>query len=335
MSFLLIVAIVAAYAILSSAWKFYRNYQDAIRSGLPVILCPVNNQSILYIIAQVPLRPILARFLPEPLFDRVRLSIFGWEFLDKGAIHERVGPAFILVTAGVNELWCADPHMAQSILSRRKDFVQLPIGSKILCFLGENILTAGNGAFGPSQFLREDEIAGNLFVFTAAGYDTTANTMTYAVGLMAAYPQWQAWLQDELDRVLGSKAVGESRILPYTTYFPKLKRCLAVMMETLRLYPALIHISRSISHDQAISKEGENYIIPGPCTVYINNAGLHHAREDWGNDAGDFRPSRWLTLNSDGTEAELITPARGTFLPWSGGPRMNRPEQFALRWIPR
>ena len=162
-------------------------------------------------------------------------------------------------------------------------------------------------------------------------------------------------------------------------------------METLRLYPALIHISRSISHDQAISKEGENYIIPGPCTVYINNAGLHHAREDWGNDAGDFRPSRWLTLNSDGTEAELITPARGTFLPWSGGLRvcpgqkmaqvefvtvmstllarlrvepmpmpgrsveerredllklmedsqprltlqMNRPEQFALRWIPR
>lgn len=87
------------------------------------------------------MRPILARFLPEPLFDRVRLSIFGWEFLDKGAIHERVGPAFILVTAGVNELWCADPHMAQSILSRRKDFVQLPIGSKILRFLGENILT--------------------------------------------------------------------------------------------------------------------------------------------------------------------------------------------------
>jgi len=46
MSFLLIAAIVAAYAILSSAWKFYRNYQDAIRSGLPVILCPVNNQSV-------------------------------------------------------------------------------------------------------------------------------------------------------------------------------------------------------------------------------------------------------------------------------------------------
>jgi hypothetical protein len=67
----------------------------------------------------------------------------GWEFDDKNRLHERVGPAIILVTAGINQLWCADPAITNVILSRRKDFVQLPLGAKILRFLGENILTVG------------------------------------------------------------------------------------------------------------------------------------------------------------------------------------------------
>jgi hypothetical protein len=67
----------------------------------------------------------------------------GWEFADKNRFHERVGPAFILVTAGMNQLWCADPAMATVILARRKDFVQLPLASKIMRFLGDNIITVG------------------------------------------------------------------------------------------------------------------------------------------------------------------------------------------------
>lgn len=42
----------------------------------------------------------------------------------------------------------------------------------------------------------------------------------------------------------------------------------------------------------------------------------------WGNDALIFRPSRWL--DGDGSQSpfeKLIEPPRGTFLPWSAGPR--------------
>ncbi|KAH7012471.1 cytochrome P450 [Microdochium trichocladiopsis] len=46
-----------------------------------------------------------------------------------------------------------------------------------------------------AQYLTEDEIGGNLFIFTPAGFDTTANTLGYAVTLFAAYPKWQAWIQ--------------------------------------------------------------------------------------------------------------------------------------------
>jgi cytochrome P450 len=76
------------------------------------------------------------------------------------------------------------------------------------------------------SYLTEEEIAGNLFIFTAAGFDTTANTMSYAVTLLAIYPEWQAWIQTEIDGVFG----GLSETPDYATAFPRLTRCLAVMV---------------------------------------------------------------------------------------------------------
>jgi len=76
-------------------------------------------------------------------------------------------------------------------------------------------------------FLTEEEIAGNLFVFTAAGFDTTANTMSYAVTLLAVYPEWQVWIQAEIDSVFGAPEMSPT---DYATAFPKLVRCLAVMV---------------------------------------------------------------------------------------------------------
>jgi hypothetical protein len=69
------------------------------------------------------------------------VSIFGWEFGNKISVHAALGPAFILVNPGMNEYYIADPAMAQIILARRKDFMQSPIASKIMNFLGTNILT--------------------------------------------------------------------------------------------------------------------------------------------------------------------------------------------------
>ncbi|KAJ6020566.1 hypothetical protein N7540_006070 [Penicillium herquei] len=37
----------------------------------------------------------------------------------------------------------------------------------------------------------------------------------------------------------------------------------------------------------------------------------------WGPDCFDFKPSRWI--DNDG---ELVSPPKGTFMPWSGGPRI-------------
>jgi hypothetical protein len=103
---------------------------------------------VFYIIVSVPLRPVFERVLPAAFYDAIKVTIFGWEFRDKHDLHDRVGPAFILVTPGINQLLCADPAMAQVILARRKDFVQSPTASKVMNFLGENIVTVGCLSFG-------------------------------------------------------------------------------------------------------------------------------------------------------------------------------------------
>ncbi len=76
------------------------------------------------------------------------------------------------------------------------------------------------------QYLSEEEILGNLFLFTAAGFDTTANSMAYAITILAAYPQWQEWIFEELDGVLPGDGVSD-----YARIFPKLIRCLALMVD--------------------------------------------------------------------------------------------------------
>lgn len=81
-----------------------------------------------------------------------------------------------------------------------------------------------------SQHLSEKEICGNLFVFSAAGFDSTTNTMAYAVTLLNIYPEWQAWIQEELDTVFSSLSPTETP--EYNDIFPRLPRCLALMVFT-------------------------------------------------------------------------------------------------------
>ena len=79
-----------------------------------------------------------------------------------------------------------------------------------------------------SKGLSDDEIYGNLFIYNVAGYATTAGAITYAIALLAAYPQWQGYIAEELNDL---SEAGTS-VEKYEEIFPRLKRCLAVMVIT-------------------------------------------------------------------------------------------------------
>lgn len=80
-----------------------------------------------------------------------------------------------------------------------------------------------------ASLMSEEEILGNLFIFTGAGFDTTANTMTYGLALLTTYPEWQDWLYEELSTVLLDKDPDK---LEYNEIYPKLPRCLSVMVSS-------------------------------------------------------------------------------------------------------
>ena len=86
--------------------------------------------------------------------------------------------------------------------------------------------SSANG-LNPNQALSDTEIFGNIFFFNVAGHETSANSFSYAIALLAAYPKWQAWLAEEITHVFGLEDIGGWN---YHTSFPQLQRCRAVMV---------------------------------------------------------------------------------------------------------
>ncbi|KAF2094903.1 cytochrome P450 [Rhizodiscina lignyota] len=196
---------------------------------------------------------------------------------------------------------------------------------------------------GKKQGLSEEEILGNMFIFSLAGHDTTANTITFAIGLLAVHPEWQTWIQEELDYVFGAKAGGE-----YEDAFSKLKRCQAVVFETLRLWGSVPFIVKSTGAEAQplelpFGAPGSAYrqcILSPNTMIHINLPALHISPENWGSDSLTFRPSRWIqtggsvlptdsALPKDLESERLITPRAGEFIPWAMGPRNCLGMKFA------
>ena len=76
--------------------------------------------------------------------------------------------------------------------------------------------------------LTDEEIFGNIFAFNLAGHETTANTLAFSLVLLAANPECQNWVVEEIHHVLGKTTNSEN--WKYEESFPKLQRCLAVMV---------------------------------------------------------------------------------------------------------
>lgn len=73
----------------------------------------------------------------------------------------------------------------------------------------DNLMTAlirSSSEAERGQSLTEAEIFGNMFVFNFAGHDTTAHTLAYTFVLLAAHPNVQMWMSEEIRHVCGNTA---------------------------------------------------------------------------------------------------------------------------------
>lgn len=115
---------------------------------------------------------------------------------------------------------------AEDLLNSERELAKRDSTTPRTNVLSQLVQLSDEGREGSSGLsLSESEIRGNLFLFTAAGFDTTANTMTYAIALLATQPRWQEWIREEL-QALDQDVAGWN----YNEVFPKCQRVLAVMV---------------------------------------------------------------------------------------------------------
>lgn len=86
----------------------------------------------------------------------------------------------------------------------------------------ENLPRTANGLY-----MTDQEVRGNLFITSVAGYETTAHTLSFGISHLAAYPEWQEWLFQEIDNVV---AESPAKQFSYAETFPKLVRCFAFLV---------------------------------------------------------------------------------------------------------
>ncbi|KAG8735442.1 hypothetical protein FRC10_010601 [Ceratobasidium sp. 414] len=167
---------------------------------------------------------------------------------------------------------------------------------------------------------------GNAFVFLIAGHETTAHSLVIALALLALYPEEQAKLAQEIQA-----AQPESRdfcrlTVVNQTYddMPKIPYALAVLYETLRLYPMAPVIPKYATTNVTLTMNAPaphtpaTINVPESAQVSILARGLHYNPQHW-DDPLDFYPARFM--NPDWN--------RDAFIPFSVGPRSCIGRRFA------
>ncbi|KAI1325372.1 putative cytochrome P450 [Xylariaceae sp. FL0255] len=179
--------------------------------------------------------------------------------------------------------------------------------------------------------LTEKEIYGNIFVINFAGHDTSAHVFTFAIYFLAANPEVQDWLAEELRMVLGDLSPNQ---WDYNIHFPCLKRCLAILYETIRLYTPVPVTKWTKNRAQTLKVGEKTLFLPPNTMVCLAYSSLQTDPRWWGEDSLTWRPSRFIgskyrsysqgdnTPSSSTVAGEyFIEPRRGTFVGWSEGAR--------------
>ncbi|KAH7069785.1 cytochrome P450 [Paraphoma chrysanthemicola] len=162
----------------------------------------------------------------------------------------------------------------------------------------------------------DEDLVNQLMTFLAAGHETTASAMSWAVYLLCKHPDVQTRLREEVRTHLdmnGPINATEIDKLPYLN---------AVLNETMRVLPPVPLTLRETAHNTTI----QGHFIPARTTIVLCPWAINTSTTLWGPDAQKFNPERWLapgTANTGGAESNYATL---TFL---HGPRSCIGKDFA------
>jgi cytochrome P450 len=163
----------------------------------------------------------------------------------------------------------------------------------------------------------DEDLVNQLMTFLAAGHETTASAMAWAVYLLCKHPDVQAKLRDEVREHLDLQGEIDS------TEIDRLPYLNAVLNETMRIFPPVPLTLRETATDTTI----QGHFVPQGTTVVICPWAVNTSVHLWGADARDFKPERWLAAGRANTGGAESNYAVTTFL---HGPRSCIGKQFAM-----
>ncbi|KAI8089521.1 cytochrome P450 [Halteromyces radiatus] len=179
------------------------------------------------------------------------------------------------------------------------------------------------------------ELQNQCLTFLAAGHETTSVALSWCLWLLAKHPEIQDALREEIKPVFGQidtehaifadplannqfAYANEANIPSYDTInsLPLLNN---VCKETLRLIPPVPLTLRIATKDSVMN----HYVVPKDTIVALSPIVSHHSTDIWGDDALEFRPSRW-----DEPLAKNVSPYE--YYPFLAGSRQCIGNRFAM-----
>lgn len=159
--------------------------------------------------------------------------------------------------------------------------------------------------------MSDQQLRDEVMTIFLAGYETTANALTWTFYLLSEHPAIDARLEKEIYSVIDNKlnvSFDDIQKLGYTTN---------VLTESMRLYPPAWALGRQAINDCKIGK----YIIPSGSIILMSQYVMHR-NPLYFPDPDAFFPDRW-------TDEFKKNLPRFSYFPFGGGIRSCVGEPFA------
>ncbi len=159
--------------------------------------------------------------------------------------------------------------------------------------------------------LSSEELRDEVTTLLLAGYDTTANALTWTMMLLAQNREVEAKLSAEVESVLNNRlpTIDDISQLPYTEM---------VLKESMRLYPPAWILGRELIGDCNIG----GYDFPRGTVIYFSQWAVHRSARFY-KDPEQFNPDRW----KNNLEQRL---PRCAYFPFGAGARVCIGKAFSM-----
>ncbi|HET7148828.1 MAG TPA: cytochrome P450 [Candidatus Nitrosopolaris sp.] len=164
---------------------------------------------------------------------------------------------------------------------------------------------------GPASGMSDTQVRDEIMTIFIAGHETTANALTWTFYLLSQHPGVEEKLLAELKAVIDSNGVATVNDIP------KLKFTERVVRESMRLYPPVWAMGRSVGDDYPLG----GYTIPAGSTIMMSQYVMHRDPRYY-NEPDRYDPDRW------DSESRSALP-RFSYFPFGGGIRACVGEPFA------